>query len=170
MVALLQMRMKVMKPTRYRLKISPCTGHRPPDSRTTPYPVSSPANVSVSWIRNSHIINFGQRMPNGERPPPQSEARTCSCVAASADTVSPPERAAPLPDEEQPEHVEPEHTHEVPVDRGRGDDPGGIRLPARPPGRVGQHRDTGGHVHPVGPGQEIEEGAVRTDGHGHPGG
>src|SRR6185503_15717814 len=49
-----------------------------------PYAIRNPANVSASEMMKIHIMNLLHDVPNGDFPPPQSDARIRCCSAKLA--------------------------------------------------------------------------------------
>jgi hypothetical protein len=89
MTALLEIRTKVMKVINTMLNTSVCFGYTGLNLRMNPYAMRNPANVSASEMMKIHIMNLLQEVPNGDRPPPQSEAsiRCCSAMLASTEVL-----------------------------------------------------------------------------------
>src|SRR5439155_7356425 len=84
MTALLEIRAKVMNVIKTMLKTSVCLGHSWLIPLTKPYAIKNPANVRASEMMKIHIMNLLQLVPNGDFPPPQSEANTRCCSAKVA--------------------------------------------------------------------------------------
>src|SRR5438105_9678064 len=78
---------KVMNVIRTMLKTSVCFGHSGLMLRMKPYAIKNPANVSASEMMKIHIMNLLHEVPNGDFPPPQSEARIRCCSAARLDSI-----------------------------------------------------------------------------------
>src|SRR5262245_59006317 len=85
MTALDEISTKVMNVINTILKTSVCFGHSGLRSRMKPYAIKNAANVSASEIMKIHIMNLLHDVPNGDLPPPQSEAsiRCCSVMVES---------------------------------------------------------------------------------------
>src|SRR5215475_467259 len=85
MTALDEMSMKVMNVIKTMLKTSVCFGHWGLMLRMNPYVIRKAANVSASEMMKIHIMNLLHDVPNGDLPPPQSEAsiRCCSAMLES---------------------------------------------------------------------------------------
>src|SRR5947199_297390 len=84
MTALLEIRAKVMNVIKTMLKTSVCLGHFWLIPLTKPYAIKNPAKVRASEMMKIHIMNLLQLVPNGDFPPPQSEASTRCCSAKVA--------------------------------------------------------------------------------------
>src|SRR6185436_19103338 len=76
---------KVMNVIKTMLKTSVCFGHSGEIIRMKPYAIRNAKNVSASEMRKIHIMNLLHDVPNGDLPPPQSEAsiRCCSATLES---------------------------------------------------------------------------------------
>src|SRR5207253_8690808 len=89
--ALEEMRTKVMKVINTMLNTSVCFGQDGLMLRMKPYAIRNAANVSASETMKIHIMNLLHDVPNGDFPPPQSEAsiRCCSAKLESIRFQSP---------------------------------------------------------------------------------
>src|SRR5712692_3394899 len=81
MTALDEIRTKVMNVISTMLKTSVCFGHSGLILRTKPYVIKNAAKVSASDTMKIHIMNLLHEVPNGDLPPPQSEASIRCCSA-----------------------------------------------------------------------------------------
>src|SRR2546422_2134952 len=86
-VALDEISMKVMNVIRTILNTSVCLGHDGLMLRMKPYAIKNPANVSASEMMKIHIMNLLHDVPNGDFPPPQSEASILCCSPARLDSI-----------------------------------------------------------------------------------
>src|SRR4026207_2393791 len=87
MTALEEIKTKVMNVIRTMLKTSVCFGHSGLMLRMNPYAIRNAANVSASEMMKIHIMNLLHDVPNGDLPPPQSEANIRSCSARLVDSI-----------------------------------------------------------------------------------
>jgi len=76
-----------MNVIRTMLKISVCFGHAGLMLLIKPYAIRNPANVNASEMMKIHIMNLLQLVPNGDFPPPQSEASIRCCSAAKLESI-----------------------------------------------------------------------------------
>src|SRR5262249_8866839 len=81
MTALEEISMKVMKVINTMLNTSVCLGHSGLILRMKPYAIKKAANVNASEMIKIHIMNLLHDVPNGDLPPPQSEASILCCSA-----------------------------------------------------------------------------------------
>src|SRR5262245_24619177 len=87
MTALDEISVKVMKVINTMLKTSVCFGHSGLILRMKPYAIKKAANVNASEIIKIHIMNLLHDVPNGDLPPPQSEASIRCCSAARLESI-----------------------------------------------------------------------------------
>src|SRR5262245_56153412 len=84
--ALEEMSMKVMNVIKTMLNTCVCFGHSGLRLRMNPYVIRKAANVSASEMMKIHIMNLLHDVPNGDLPPPQSEA-SIRCCSAMLDSI-----------------------------------------------------------------------------------
>src|SRR5437016_3667275 len=84
--ALDEIRIKVMKVIKTMLNTWVCLGHSGLMLRMNPYPIKNAANVRASEMMKIHIMNLLHDVPNGDFPPPQSEA-SIRCCSAKLDSI-----------------------------------------------------------------------------------
>src|SRR5512140_3289671 len=101
-------------------------------------------NVAASATMNSHIVNFLLEIRNGDG----SMAAPCIPPAEMAESLTFPPSVASYPQREHDKQISPQHRHEVPVQRGRGEHvhrPGAIIEP-KASQRIQQRTESAEHV------------------------
>src|SRR6185369_5999143 len=78
---------KVMNVIKTMLNTFVCFGHSGLTLRMKPYAIRNAANVSASDTIKIHIMNLLHDVPNGDLPPPQSEASIRCCSATLVDSI-----------------------------------------------------------------------------------